>query len=149
MASSREKLLAASKRNYEEQKQTSEQPTLVTGVVNQLNTMEEKTPLVLDTQPVPKEEPSLTPKSTLTTSKATMEKEILPEPSQKQVERSDLKTKSSPVVLFEKKVKENRSVRKCFLITPSINNELVGMAKRLGVSENDLINNILKQVFDI
>ena len=37
MASNRDKLRAMSKKNLEEQKQMVEQPTLVTGVVNQLN----------------------------------------------------------------------------------------------------------------
>lgn len=158
MASSREKLLAASKKNYQEQKQSTEQPTLVTGVVEQLNTMDQKEPF-LSAIPVPQEEPVVKPVLNEIPEKP-VAKPVLNETPERPVvnENSYLRqndfieangnTKGSATISFDKKKKETRSVRKCFLITPSLNKKLVALAKSMDVSENDILNDILKQVFD-
>ena len=46
------------------------------------------------------------------------------------------------------KRKENKSVRKSFLIKESCNEKLKALADELGTSENDVVNQILESVFN-
>lgn len=49
--------------------------------------------------------------------------------------------------LIEKK-KETKDVRKSFLLLPSVDEKLTSTAKKYGISQNDLINQILKNFFE-
>lgn len=50
-------------------------------------------------------------------------------------------------VALYKKIKENRSVHKNFLLTPTLAQDIAIFSKQYGVSQNDLVNDILSQVF--
>lgn len=61
------------------------------------------------------------------------------------------KTKVSPATAsftVQKKIKETRSVHKSFLITPTLDKKLQKLSTEMNVSQNDLLNDILTQVFN-
>ncbi len=65
---------------------------------------------------------------------------------------SEPTAEEKPVVLNKSfsinlKPKEAKRIHKNFLITKSINDKLVSLAKQTGVSENEIINEILKKAF--
>lgn len=47
------------------------------------------------------------------------------------------------------KAKEHKTARKSFILSESVNNAFTKTAKEKGVSENELLNVILKQVFQL
>ena len=49
---------------------------------------------------------------------------------------------------FETRKKEPKEIHKNVLIPRTLNDKYVALAKEMGVSENELFNEILKQVFD-
>lgn len=45
--------------------------------------------------------------------------------------------------------KQNKTIRKSFLFSEALNDKFSSMAKESGVSENELINKILEQIFEL
>ena len=61
---------------------------------------------------------------------------------------ANITTSIAAPISFTKKKKETRSVHKNFLITRTLDEKLSKLAAKLDVSQNDLINDILTQVFN-
>ena len=96
----------------------------------------------------PKEEPETQEQEIVTTPKSIEQK---PKSSTKQ---SDIVPNKSPhneevsaSISLHKKSKETRSVKKNFLFTPTLAKKLAECADELGISQNDLVNEMLTQFF--
>lgn len=72
----------------------------------------------------------------------------IPGTKKKGDKEQEKKVQVSSKFSFETKKKEPKEVHKNFLIPRTLNDKYVALAKEMGVSENELFNEILKQVFE-
>ena len=97
---------------------------------NSKNTVTEK-------KPVPVHEETITPELREEKIAKSAPRESIPS---KDVQKSDIIRISPPAK------KQTKSIRKCFLITPEMDDKLKKMASDYDTSENEIINQILSQV---